>query len=740
MSVASAAKPRTNTPAHAMPGTGTRAAAPRGGQQGPRSEFADDPFIRRLARPQEAERDRQSRRDIVEGLKILENQRVKLTLADEMYDGDVGMVYASQQVRKLLNKQGVTDMEIEDFNYARIPVDAIAEPMQIAAVKVAPLVDEDDDEEGEASADPKTMKRAEKAIKTIRRNNRLDVYEKHLHKTFCKHGEAYLFLWPVTTDGGDIVSVDFRVNDGHTVAFVYDEEDPLRVNYVIKSWETPSEYPDDDQGAGQPRQPVIRANLYYPGPQQIDADGVITQGAGRIERWVTQRGAKPNIPASWVRVHQIEDVEPDDLEQVAADEFGDPGEPLAKDDIVSPFGLTWKHFRNDVPCGRPEHEAAYGPQKLINKLVWMFAGTAEYMGFPQRYLMVDPKIDDPLLNDIDPDHPEDEDDDPETQLGTSGLKSDPASIWRMYGKSTGQYSAADPDVFMKPLDRFIKSMSELTDVPAYKFTKSSGDMPSGEAFREANGSYYTKVKDRQDRADPEWQDAYELALRMMGVEGVAVDVRWVPVAPVNDLNGLNVLKAKGDLGVPSEVLLNEAGYPDDLVDSWMKRQDGLSLPQRIALLTQVATAVTGVAPGVTAGIVPDNTTQAVIARLLGNIMEGTADAEPDTADALPEPTFREPPPTLPPGGMLGALTGGAPGGNGGAKMAGGSRSNGQGSGAARAARGPAQRSGPAKQTANPARTTAKKAAAGAPATRRTAKQAPKAVKAVKKATTAGGGQ
>lgn len=732
------ARARTNTPPTSPRGTGVSMAADRAAPR-PRaagaSEFAGDPFIERLANPEQDERDRQSRRDIVEGLRVLENQRKKLVIADDFYDGEVGMVYASQQVRKLLAKQGMTDTDVQDFNYARIPVDAIAEKLEIAAVKVAPLVDDEDADEDdeEPSADEKTIKRAERAVKTIRRNNRLDVYEKSLHKTLAKHGEAYLFLWPVTATGGRrrdrVVSVDFRVNDGHTVAFVYDAEDPLRVSYVIKSWEVPSEYPDDDAAASEPRMPVVRANLYYPGPQQIDGNGVITQGAGHIERWVTKRGGNARKPDSWVRVHRLPDEHPDidddDLEQVAADEFGDPSEPLNADDIPSPFGLTWFHFRNDAPCGRPEHEAAYGPQTLINKLVWSYAGVIEYQGFPQRYIMVDPKVDDPLLNDVDPDHPYDEDDDPEGETASSGLKSDPGSVWRLFGKSTGEYSASDPDTFMKPLDRFIKSMSELTDVPAWRFTKSSGDMPSGESFRQANGSFNSKVKDRQSRCDPEWQDAYELALRMMEIEGVTIDIRWMPVAPVDDMSGINVLKAKGELGVPSEVLLNEAGYPDELIDHWLKQQEGLSLPQRVTLLSQVATAITGIAPGVTAGIVPDNMTQALIARLFGNLAEGTTDAPPGP-DALPAPTFRDPPPVLPPGGGLMG-----PGGPGGPGAAGAAKRTPAGKATPGAQRGGGRTPRAAAQGSRPT----KKATSAAP--KATAPAAQKAVKKTAPARTGG---
>ena len=623
-------------------------------------DFSKDPFVRRVADPASAKRDQQSKRDIIEGLQLLEVQREGAAEADAMYSGDVGMVYASQQVRKLLAKQGVDEAEIEDFNYASIPVDTIASRLQIAAVKVAPRVTEDeaDGDEGaeqgargrrrgkSASASDGAVKRAERAVKALRRANRLDVWEKALHKNVSLHGDAYLFVWPVTDDDGTVVSVDMRVNTAHNVAFVYDREDPLQVAYVIKSWETPSDI-DDETGEGQ--KPVIRVNLYYPGERTVDDEGEIGQGPGRIERWVTKVASSPGKADSWVRVHDPvlrSDIEPQDLEEVAADEFGDPDDPYDQDDIRSPYGLTWFHFRNDVPCGQPEHVNAYGPQKLINKLIWAYAGVIDYQGFPQRYIMVDPKIDDPLLNLVDPDSPEDEEDDPENVGGTSGLRADPNSVWRLFGKSTGQYSAADPDTFMKPLDRFITAMSELTGLPRYSFTKATADLPSGEAARELNSERDAKILDRQTRYDPDWEDAYELALKMMGITGVMVDVRWVPVSAVNDMNGINVLKAKAELGVPSDVLLGEAGYPDELIKQWGQSQEGLSLEQRITLLGNLASAATGFAPAVKEGIVSDNQMAAFLARITDLLAEGTHEPERD-ADSLPEPEFRDPPPVDP---------------------------------------------------------------------------------------------
>lgn len=638
--------------------TGPRPPAPASatGTAGDPDSLGDDPFIRRLADPALAKRMQASRRDIIEGLKVLDGQREKAERADAMYEGDVGMVYASRQVRRLLARQGLDETEIEDFNYAAIPVDVISNRLQIAAVKVSKRVTDEEAEEsdgddagvggdGKDAAPDKIVKKAERAIKALRRANRMDVYEKALHKNVSLHGDAFLFVWPVTDDSGKVVSVDMRVNTAHEVAFIYDEEDSLQVAYVIKSWDTPSDI-DDETGEGTKL--VTRVNLYYPGERTVDDDGEMSQGPGRVERWVTQVGASKGKADSWVRVHDPilrGDISPEDLEEVAADEFGDPDDPLNKDDIPSPFGLTWFHFRNNVPCGIPEHIRAYGPQMLINKLVWSYAGTVEYMGFPQRYLMVDPKIDDPLLNVSDPDHPDDEDDDPES--GGAALSADPSVLWRLYGKSTGQYTAADPDVFMRPLDRFITSMSELTGLPRHNFTRAAGDLPSGTAARELNAERDAKIKDRQDRYDPDWQDAYELALRMMDLTGIAVDVRWEPVSAVNDMEGLNVLKAKAELGVPSEVLLNEAGYPDELVKAWLESQETQSLPQRMVILGQLGIAVQALAAGVTAGVVPDNQAQALIARFIGLIAEGTSDSDVTGPDALPAPTFRDPPPTNP---------------------------------------------------------------------------------------------
>lgn len=582
--------------------------------------------------------------DILHGLKELNKVRETCAEADAFYFGDVGMVWASEKVRRLLEKQGVED--VKDFNYASIPVDQIANRLQISSVVAAPEegdgeargeVEGDTDSEGAGGEADKSVatgngrapgrktpsrraaapaERATKAIAELRKSNELDAEEKRLHKDVSRHGTAYLLVWPVRDVRGKVVGVDMRVNSADSVILIYDEEDRLKPRFALKSWTVEVD-----------KKTATRVNLYYP---------------NRIERWTTEPGGNPEKEDAWRKLAaMVDDLEPDEADELTADEFNpdpdaatgrDDAAPLDPDDIPNPWGrVPFFHFRNDRPTGCPEHRNAYGPQQMINKLVLAHAGVIDFQSFPQRYIMVDPMQDDPMQNLDDPDHPDDTDEDVETDTGHSGLRSDPAQVWRLFGKSTGVYQAADPQVFLAPLDRYIRSMAELTGMPQYAFSRSSGDMPSGESVRELNGDLYAKVADRQARYDATWQDSYEFALKMLGITGVTIDVRWAPIERVNDLTGWQVIKAKIEAGVPPQVALEEAGYAPEQVEDWLADATGADLGRRVALLGQIATATQAFGAAVATGAVAAPQVQALITGLFGDLLAGT-DIE------LPEPS------------------------------------------------------------------------------------------------------
>ena len=529
--------------------------------------------------------------------------------ADAFYDGDVEEVFASQRIRRLLAKTGAEN--VDDFNYAKIPVDTVANRLDILDVVAQGAGDGSDPEDTEAETDAQ-LEAANQAIEHLWERNELDAESDSLHLDVSKHGDAYLIVWPVRDDSGEVVDVDMLVNSAHTVRVIYSAENPLEMAYAIKSWEVPG---SED---GKPR---VRATMYYP---------------DRIEKWITD-GTDPEDPKAWAEL---------------VDEDGAQ--------VDNPYGIIPVfHFRNNRPYGLPEHKGAYGPQQMISKLVTSHASVIDFQSFPQRYYLVDPKLDDPTQNFEDSDHPEDDAEDPESELSNSGLSADPAAVWRLFAaRSAGQFEPAQPGIFLEPFDRYIKSMAELTDTPQHHFSKSTGDTPSGQALRALEGPTIKKVQNRQSRYEPIWIDAFLFALQLLGVEGVKLDVQWAPVEIVADSEGWQVVSAKIAAGVPVEVALAETGYSGEQVDEWVASMDGADFDRRVDVLVKLSTAVQALGAGVALGVVGEEQVRQVVDRFVLGTMAGTG-------PEIKPGKYREPPPAgLPigPGGGLGAPGPNQPGG------------------------------------------------------------------------------
>lgn len=497
--------------------------------------------------------------DLIEGrLALLDAQDVCVQ-ANSFYDGDSEEIFSSAKARRLLQKNGA--LEVEDFNYAHIPVDAIAEKLQIASISA--IVG--DPEEDEDTAD----EAAQKTLELLLDENQLDAETPgHLLNT-CKHGNAYALVWPRTDDTGNTTGVDIRFNSCESVRMVYSAEDPLKPAYVIKMWEINAAVEDKKQ---------IRINLYYD---------------DRIERWVTEPGRRGDDPKDWIPYND--------------DELGQALDSLDDDRPVIPHNLgriPWFHYRTGRPYGTPEHSNAYGPQQLINKLVVAHAATIDFQSFPQRYALVDPKIDQVLSNLVDPDFPEDEDDDPESESNSTTLKADPSAVWRLYGVTgVGQFQVADPKVFIDPFDRYVKAMSEVTGTPLYRFGGSFAQPPSGEALRRIDAPLNTRADHLQRLLGATHKDMLEFALSLAGVTDATVQITWAPVQQVTDAEGWGVVGTKIANGVPPEQALVEAGYERDQVKKWLDEPGNNEMLRRIAVLGQLGDAATKLGTAAGLGVI-----------------------------------------------------------------------------------------------------------------------------------------
>lgn len=541
---------------------------------------------------------------LMAALRELQEAQPSYALAEQFYDGQIGELFATDKVAQLLARAGVNS--IEDLNYAAVPVDAIVEKLIIRAVTCAagndtepagggPRTISDGPDEPQIDERKSRTEQAQEVLDELRSRNQLDDEEDELHLNVSKHGDCYLFVWPVyelddrpdeddpelddddeaQPAQGRPVAVDMFVNGANCTRAFYDAENPLRMSHVVKQWDW------IDPGTDEQR---VRATLYFP---------------DRIERWVTKpRG----------------DSEAGNVEDPKA------WQPFAPDGVwplPNPTGrLPFFHFRNGRPHGKPEHQPAYGAQRLVNKLISAHAVTIDYQSFPQRYALTNPKADEVLSNLIDPDFPEDADDDPEGD-GHSQLRADPSAVWKLPGiSSVGQFSPADPQVFLSPLDRYIRSISELCGIPVHRFSGFT-QPPSGEALRVANEPLNDKSSRRQKSYGAVWADAYEYALEMLGYDDITVSVQWKPVEQAIGSDDWGIVAAKIANGVPVKQALMEAGYPLDEVEKWLSDETGANLIQRVALLNSIGTAVQTLGAGVGLGVVSPEQVGNIISRVLG---------------------------------------------------------------------------------------------------------------------------
>lgn len=561
---------------------------------------------------------------LMASLAELDQARQAYAVADQMYDGEIGDLPVSPHMARLLAKAGIND--IEDLNYAAVPVDAITEKLGIRAVTITPKL-----APGQEPTDEQKLQaeRLQDILDAIRDENELDIEEDELFLRASKYGDGYLEVWPASSDadgyddelmepdadpddpnaqvatGGADPQVAIYVNSPYAVRAFYSPESPRDIAYVLKAWD----WCDPNEHDAKPR---ARATLY-------------TKEA--IERWICKPDGDPRRAEDWIPV--IEDGEP---------------WPAPYPDGVD--RIPFFHFRNRRPYGSPEHRKAYGPQRIINKIVSAEAVSIDFQIFPQRYLLTDPRVDQTLMNYINPDNPDDEDDDPEAE-GHSQLRADPAAVWRLTASQVGQFQPADPATFLTPLDRYIRSIAELCGIPLDRFTGYSTP-PSGESRRVGSEVLYEKVGARRRRYGRVLEDAYTFALHLAGIEDVSISVKWEPLAVATGTDDWAVVSSKIANGVPVKQALVEAGYPEEEVDQWLLDQGGADLVRRVALLNSIATAVTGLAAGVGVGLVSHEQAGDLVARVIGEINQDLPDLENPVTLNPPQPPGQPGLPGMPP--------------------------------------------------------------------------------------------
>lgn len=431
--------------------------------------------------------------------------------AQDYYDGTASEIYASAKVQRELAKSQLEDLE--NLNYAAIPVDVVVNRLEINSITATTT----STREEEANA----------AITETWDRNQLDFEAPTAHKLACEFGDSYACVWPRFDDAGNPVGVDVDINNPMSVRVFYDAERGIEKTHVIRMW------PIEQITQNNAKVKGYRLNVYY---------------QNEIVRWVTRPGTNGKKAADWL-----------------------PFTADGKDStIINPYGvIPWFHFRTDRPYGKPEHRAAFVPQTLINKLVISQAATVDYLSFPQRYGLIDPQKDDASGRmDYDSDYPMDDGATPEDNDNPSTLRSGPGQFWELPGyRDVGEFSAANPNNFLDPLNRYVLAMSEVTQIPWHYFNP-AGETPSGRALRIKNEPLTKRVENRQMSFGATWRELFEFVLLVLGHEDARVTVDWKPAEASSAEDEIDLAAAKQLAGVPARVTLLEAGYTEAQMESW----------------------------------------------------------------------------------------------------------------------------------------------------------------------------
>ncbi len=492
--------------------------------------------------------------DLEEALECLHEAMPSYQEAEAYYEGTVEEKFLSKAVQALLTGSK-SDFNV---NLAGRVVDAVQDRMEIAAVTAEPVGDDDEEdtedesnnelrgednttagasgqlqmgveqpEEPEMSEEEKAL---DEAVSKIWRDNEMDIEAPEIHQKMLEYGDAYLFVGLSDDDAGE-EKVDLFFNSPMNVRVLYEDENPRKKRLAIKRWEI-----------GSKKNKRIRLNLYYPD--------------GSTYKFIS-KGANDRAGASDFQVY-VDD---------STDEKG-----YLKSDAE---GIPFFHFRTARPYGRPEHRKAYGSQDALTKLIKNMMSTSDFAAFPQRWALQESGT----TTDDDLDWDEGDSDTADTKNPSdlqSQLISGPGRIWPLKNmKAVGQFTSADVEQFLKPINTFTGLMAATTATPVSYFLVTIGatnTAVSGESQRKGESPFLSKVNARQLSAEASWQDAVGYGLTLLGMEA-EVKVRWAPAQVVSGLDGWKAVQEQQKAGVPVRQTLLEAGYTEAEVTSWGYTED-----------------------------------------------------------------------------------------------------------------------------------------------------------------------
>lgn len=513
-----------------------------------------------------------AQRDLARALKIIADKATEYERRKAMYDGTAREYAASAAISKLIDDSAAA----HPLGFAHIPVDAVVDKARLQGF----------DAEGSAADE---LTRLGDELGLIEEADdwllRLGIF-----------GDYYTIIDPTEEDDDGVATV-LRVSASSplTTVAVYSARDSSRMLYGVKRWKS-----------GEGSSLRWSAVMYYD-----DATLMLETADGS--------GEEPKAEAFLPLL----------------DSDGDPDSWRVEHDYGRP--LLVHHRVGGKPYGEPLHAKAFGAQDAITKISAVNLATVDAQGFPARYALADPlaETDDDIDDDFGTDGPNttaaDRDGMTTATTGASRLRDLPGTIKLLRGiKSVGTFEAASPDGFLKNLDWYVRAMAVQTGTPLFEFDL-TGEQPSGESRRRASARLNRRVEKFTRAAGAGLVQLADTLLAVRGIdpEAARVVARWAPIETETDAEGMELVAAKVENGVPLRVALLEAGYTDEQVGEWVPDGAATLSPKAAALL---ATALRDFGQAETLGVI----SAAELAEALPYLLTG-ARGEGPSIDSPPAP-------------------------------------------------------------------------------------------------------
>jgi hypothetical protein len=346
------------------------------------------------------------------------------------------------------------------------------------------------------------------AVEKIRIKNKMTMLEKEINRNALVMGEYYAMVW---VDKNDEVKV--TMCDPRDTVVIYDADTGDKVLGARTFY---------DQLTNS-----TKLNIFY---------------TDRVEKYGTK----------------TEEVNYDD--SIRMEMLSAGADWILLETMENPFGeIPLFHFRTHGETGRPEHFDGYSIQDSINKLTNTHMITVDFQGAPQRYA---------LRND-DAAGADDFDIDETTDRENAGaLKASPGGFWDMVNyKEVGQLDPAKPEVFTSPVDHMVKILSAVTNTPLHYF-QATGNVPSGDALRAAEGPLLKKVADRQVAFGITWDELYTFSIKVdLDIDNADLVIHWKSVETLDGLDVWDIMAKKRNVGMPFKQVLIEAGYDNTTINA-----------------------------------------------------------------------------------------------------------------------------------------------------------------------------